>query len=191
MKNLRAEKRLDFSKRASTIEPIVEPIIRRAVKNDIEGIYLLSCKVHQTSYATLIPDQRYNDFLQHFACSVEARRRRYNFYLPKLNDPDWFIWVAELDGKVVGYTKEKRTDSHTVHKQGLFVDSDYQGRGIGSALFKESLVIARPGDRFQLSVIENNTRAQQLYQKYGFTKTGYAKNDFYGARMITMELAVN
>ncbi|HSW77981.1 MAG TPA: GNAT family N-acetyltransferase [Candidatus Chromulinivoraceae bacterium] len=168
----------------------MKPIIRRAVKEDIDGIYRLSCKVHQISYTDLIPEQERKIFLQYFAMSKSARQRRFDFFLPKLDDPAWYIWVAVANGLIVGYTKEVRADDRTIRKRGLFVDPDYQGRGIGKALFKESLSVAKPGDTLYLSVVENNFRAQTLYRKYGFKKTGYTKNDFYGAKMITMELTV-
>ena len=184
-------KRLDFSKRISTIERIVKPIIRRAVREDIDGIYRLSCKVHQISYVTLIPEQERKVFLQYFAMSEQARQRRFDFFLPKLDDSAWYIWVAELNSSIVGYTKEVRTDDHTIRKRGLFVDPEYQGRGIGNALFKESLSVAKLGDTLFLSVIENNLRAQDLYKKYGFKKTGYTKNDFYGAKLIVMQRTIN
>ena len=169
----------------------MKPIIRRAVKSDIEAIYALSCKVHNASYAVLIPDDHRDEFLADFTFSDQKLRDRYDYFLPRLVDPSWYVWVAELDGHVVGYTKEVRTDSHTISKRGLFVDPDYQGRGIGTALFETSLSIARSGGIFHLEVIEGNKKAQDLYKKHGFKITGYAPADFYGAKMVMMELTIS
>lgn len=169
----------------------MKPIIRRAVKEDIDGIYRLSCKVHQISYTTLIPENEREAFLADFSLSEETRRRRFEHFLPKLDDPAWYIWVAELAGKIVGYTKETRTSEHTISKRGLFVDPDYQGKGIGSELFKMSLNVAKPGDTLYLSVIENNLKARRLYEKYGFKVSGYAEGNFYGARLVRMRRTVS
>jgi ribosomal protein S18 acetylase RimI-like enzyme len=143
------------------------------------------------SYTALIPESERKAFLADFSPSEEARSHRFEYFLPKLDDPAWYIWVAELDGKIVGYTKETRTGERTISKRGLFVDPDYQGRGIGSELFKTSLAVAKPGDTLYLSVIENNLKAQRLYEKYGFKVSGYAEGTFYGAKLVRMRRTID
>lgn len=165
--------------------------IRKATADDIDAIYHLSSKVHLTSYAHLVPADQLSRFTQDYSLSERARERRFNYFLPRLNDPQWHIYVAELGGRIVGYTKEVRVDEHTIVKKGLFVDPEYQGRGIGGALFRRSLSMARPGDSISLTVIESNTRARRLYEKYGFSNEGYSEGSFYGAKLVTMRRTIS
>jgi ribosomal protein S18 acetylase RimI-like enzyme len=109
----------------------------------------------------------------------------------KLGNPAWRIWVAELDGSVVGFTLEQIMGDALVQKRGLFVDPDMQGRGIGKLLFEESLKDIPRGATVRLSVIENNHRAKELYKKYGFVTVGYDSKSFYGSRLEVMELQLD
>ncbi|GGQ60805.1 molybdopterin-guanine dinucleotide biosynthesis protein MobC [Couchioplanes caeruleus subsp. azureus] len=54
---------------------------------------------------------------------------------------------------------------------GIAVDADHRGRGIGSALLAEiARVAAGSGcDRIRLDVVDVNPRARALYERHGFT----------------------
>ena len=83
------------------------------------------------------------------------------------------VWVAELDGKVVGFLAyELNTDDKTGEVQLLAVDPEYQNRGIGTELnifalekMKESgmkmAVVGTGGD-------PGHAPARRSYQKAGY-----------------------
>ena len=99
----------------------------------------------------------------------------------ELADEDSFYFVAELDGKIVGYAKLKKNSreecvsgENPLELCRLYSLSDYIGKGIGKALMLESLKFAEENkhDFFWLGVWEYNLRAQEFYRKFGFEKCG-------------------
>ena len=80
--------------------------------------------------------------------------------------------VYECDGRVVGFLS--MIDNEV---GGLFVDPDYQGRGIGRALMDG----VRDQHLFlELSVFEGNTLGRRFYEAYGFRLVGRQMNDSTG-----------
>ncbi len=75
------------------------------------------------------------------------------------------LWVAEVDGTVVGYALLTAT-----WLDDLYVDPDHQGRGIGGALL--GLVKAvRPGG-LGLWVFACNVAARRFYRRHGLVELG-------------------
>lgn len=161
-------------------------VIRRATADDIDGMYRLSCDVHQTAYAHLIPADQRNRFLKAFTYSSGSRERRIARYRQDIDDPRGYAWVAVYNGSLVGFARGCWQDEQTIQGHGLFVDPPHQGRGIGEALFQRVLAQTKKGDTVRLLVIENNERAKSLYRKHGFEANGLADKAFYGAKMIIM-----
>lgn len=73
------------------------------------------------------------------------------------------VWVAEAEGRVVGYARFTRT-----WLDDLYVDPDHAGRGVGSALL--DLVKARHPDGFGLWVFVSNTPARDFYARRGLVE---------------------
>lgn len=71
------------------------------------------------------------------------------------------VWVAVLDGRVVGYTRATPT-----WLDDLYVLPDAQGRGIGRALLER--VLALHPDGIGLWVFESNRPARDFYARHGF-----------------------
>lgn len=90
--------------------------------------------------------------------------------------------VAVVDGRIVGYSRCEGSNlkrlSHKV-EFGICVLKDYWGYGIGRNLLKESITWADfiGVKKMNLHVLEINTKAIQLYEKFGFTVEGVLKND--------------
>ena len=85
--------------------------------------------------------------------------------------------VATSEGNIVGYTigeieimgraDMKRNAGHVMN---VAVQSDYQGKGVGTMLLDELEVrfIKRGASVAYLEVRESNTRAQQIYRNRGY-----------------------
>lgn len=82
------------------------------------------------------------------------------------------IFVYEEDNLVLGYVLIAKSYSQeagglVVWIEELFVEKDYEGKGIGTALFKyvlNNFSVAR----FRLEVEPENERAVSIYKKFGF-----------------------
>jgi RimJ/RimL family protein N-acetyltransferase len=90
--------------------------------------------------------------------------------------------VAVVDGSIVGYSRcEGSNLKRLLHKVefGICVLKDFWGYGIGRNLLKESVTWAdfNGVKKMNLHVLEINTKAIQLYEKFGFTVEGVLKND--------------
>ncbi|MCK4482739.1 GNAT family N-acetyltransferase [Candidatus Bathyarchaeota archaeon] len=81
--------------------------------------------------------------------------------------------IAELDNTSVGYLDVGPEKGRTRHIAwlGIYVKREYWGKGIGAALMREAIRVAKDYGcrRLMLSVFEGNERALKLYQKMGFT----------------------
>jgi len=88
--------------------------------------------------------------------------------------------VAELDGRIVAFSEvgpasmphpDCRPEQAELKR--LYVGSEAQGLGLGTALLERALarMEKRPGPQW-LSVWSGNDKAQRLYRRYGFDKAG-------------------
>jgi len=84
-------------------------------------------------------------------------------------DPHHNFFVAELDGRLVGYAG-MWVEGNQAHIAKVAVTEGYRRRGIGTALLQQLLDQARRLGLAQayLEVRRGNLAAQQLYRRFGF-----------------------
>jgi ribosomal protein S18 acetylase RimI-like enzyme len=101
-----------------------------------------------------------------------------DWYAGKISDWDWGL-VAESE-RIVGFvaTSGARLDQ-------LFVEPEYQGRGIGTRLLTTAL--ARMPPSVTLTVFADNGPARRFYQRHGFRKVGQFLNETENAIELTYE----
>lgn len=94
----------------------------------------------------------------------------YSDYLDKLGRG----WVAELDGRIIGFTYADRQDNSI---WALFVHPNFEGRGVGKALldFAIDWLFAEGASRVVLGTTAN-TRADGFYSALGWVR-GEMRND--------------
>ncbi|MDH7600953.1 MAG: N-acetyltransferase family protein [Armatimonadota bacterium] len=86
--------------------------------------------------------------------------------------------VAEYEGKIVGWGSLrpfiKRPAARFTVENAVYVDQDYHGRGIGSAILKFLLECAqREGHHAVVAlVVAGNTPSERLHRKLGFETIG-------------------
>lgn len=95
------------------------------------------------------------------------------------------VLVAELDGDVVGYVTLHQalplpSHSHVLEVNGLAVDPQAQGRGVGRALVgaAQQEAVRRGASRLTLRVLAPNTGARRLYEACGFAVEGVLAGEF-------------
>lgn len=98
------------------------------------------------------------------------------------------LLVAELDGRVVGYSGTHGDDGELYV---LFVHPAAGGRGIGRRLLEaaEADLRARGRDEVFLWTHDADTRAQHVYAAAGYTPTGARRNgEIHGRHYVEVEL---
>lgn len=137
-------------------------VVRSVEANDAESIHHISTQDSVLPFMVWLPSLRIEQI---------------DSMLKNLG-PNDHHFVAELDGKVVGYvclTQSRAARKSHVGEMYVGVDSEYHGKGIGTALISKALELADNWlflERVELEVLENNPRAHALYERLGFVVEG-------------------
>lgn len=83
------------------------------------------------------------------------------------------IWIAEVEGVIAGFIVV-RVDQQWVDQ--LFVDANYQSRGIGAALLNHAKALCPHG--LTLYTLQENSRARSFYERHGFKAGKRSVNPF-------------
>lgn len=96
-----------------------------------------------------------------------------------LNNDGGELWVAEVNGKIVGSIAITKSTDTTAQLRWFVLDEQYHGLGIGKHLIETALHYCKV-QKYQhvflwtVSILE---AARHLYQKYHFVKTEEKAND--------------
>lgn len=96
-----------------------------------------------------------------------------------LNSDRSFIFIAKLDGKIVGSANFGPVSNKVrlAHRceMGLSVSKQFWGLGIASEIMKVLIEKAKETrfEQIELQVVEENSAARHLYKKFGFYETGF------------------
>lgn len=95
------------------------------------------------------------------------------------------VLVSEMDGVVSGYVRLNQpgpmpSHAHVLVINGLAVDPERQGNGLGRRLIAAALDEARSrgARKVSLRVLASNARARRLYKACGFTVEGVLRREF-------------
>jgi RimJ/RimL family protein N-acetyltransferase len=109
--------------------------------------------------------------------SLDEERKWFSSVLKDIEDGDLVSSVAEVDSHVIGWC-----DVHRMHPGspldhrgvlGLCIRNGFRGRGVGTALMKETIDKCRGKfESIELTVQTNNMQAMRLYKRFGFKTYG-------------------
>jgi GNAT superfamily N-acetyltransferase len=139
-------------------------LIRPAQSQDAEALATLFMRVWSITLAPILPV----GFLDQF--DFEDQKAK---YIERANDPNWILLVAVENGKVVGLVGARDNDvealSYKKQIRSMYVDPDWQGKGVGSALFLQirKELIERNAKNMMLWCITANEQARSFYEKHG------------------------
>jgi len=111
------------------------------------------------------------------AASAEITREMYSEFLLR---PESFAFVAEDDGKAVGYVIGYYDESHFMwdtgrigHVDSFYVLPETRGQGVGRRLMDAAYTAMRKAgaSTVALEMVADNEVAQRFYEKEGFTTT--------------------
>jgi ribosomal protein S18 acetylase RimI-like enzyme len=116
-----------------------------------------------------------------FIPATPQTEENYGWFLgTQINKHGVFIYVAEREGKVVGYTYAGMEGMDYMALRGpagalydIVVDPAYRGQGIGRQLLATALSALkdRGAPRVVLSTAQGNEAAQHLFESAGFRRT--------------------
>jgi GNAT superfamily N-acetyltransferase len=138
--------------------------LRRAGPGDELAVARIHVRAWQAGYRGLLP-AAYLDALR-----AEDRAARYTF--ARLDGPR--TTVAVIDGAIAGFATTSGAELSALH-----VDPDAWRRGIGSALIARARAdLAAAGVvEAHLWLLAGNQRAQQFYERDGWTSDGTRRSD--------------
>ena len=143
-------------------------VIRQGTADDAEGALRNFVLNHaQTDFLTTYPDE--------IGFTVEQEAK---YLQNKADSPDEVELVAEVDGLIVGQAGIRvlgRADK-VKHRAtfGISIDRDFWHLGIGRALTKACIQLAKQAGYLQLELeaVADNERALGLYESEGFVEYG-------------------
>jgi len=140
-------------------------LIRRYKNEDIIAILIIWEKASQLAHSFL--PKKFMD---------QERDNLPNLYIPAAE-----TWVAEVEGKVVGFIALIGNEVG-----GLFVDPSIHSHGIGRSLMDKAKKIH--GD-LVVEVFEKNTIGRAFYDRYGFTQKSRYLHEESGCVMLKLTYA--
>lgn len=87
--------------------------------------------------------------------------------------PDYYLWVAELDGKIVGTAlmhlqhKLSYRCGTAAHLEDVVVDRECRGHGVGAQLVRHAIEIAKAHDCYKL-MLTCYPKTAPYYERFGF-----------------------
>jgi N-acetylglutamate synthase-like GNAT family acetyltransferase len=108
--------------------------------------------------------------------------------IPSLRDGTGCLWIAEIDGKIVGSIGIVPCSNSEAQLRWLLVHPDQRGHGLGRELLKRALQFSRER-RFKtvfLWTVSDLKIATHLYETTGFRKTEEKTHQIWG-KTITEE----
>lgn len=133
--------------------------ITLATKDDLEGILPLQTQIYRIKNLPENAPQVLEELIDANYCDV---------------------FVAKDDNKIVGsglifYLKNPAHERPFAFLEGVVVDNDYRGQGIGTALSKFAIELARNKNCYKIIFTSGNNRADihKFYENLGFIKWGH------------------
>ena len=130
-------------------------------------------------YMVIIRDITYDD------CEAVAEIDRNTFSIPfsvegyrrECDDPKAVTFVAESEGKIIGYANLWNVDGD-VTLNNIAVASEYRSKGVGTQFMEEILQRFSDCGFITLEVRKSNEGAIRFYRRFGFVQVGL-RRDFY------------
>jgi diamine N-acetyltransferase len=149
------------------------PSIRRADAEDAGLLADLGARTFSDAFAA---DNKPEDMAAYLAAAFSPAQQA-----AELADPRATFLIAEIERRAVGYAALRADDgpacvtgARPIELVRLYVAQEWLGRGVGAALMRECVGVARASGHqtMWLGVWEHNRRAQAFYRKWGFQIVG-------------------
>ena len=154
--------------------------IRRATEKDLDAIYEINLVAWNEMSMRYLLEQKYGQVFGPKPANVQMAETVLRSCKSDLSR----VFVAEIDGKVVGFASYSIETERSVGTVGYnAVHPDYRGRGIGTALQQRvKQAFREEGMKFaHVSTLAHDFPAQRVYEKMGFEE--YCRSVHYAMRL--------
>ena len=151
-----------------------EPFIRAAAIEDARAIAEVHVASWRAAYAELVSAEKMAEL------DVDERTAAWRERIPLVGTEGYRTWVAERDGRVVGYSFTRPTEDEDLNPLeiaelvALYLHPDHFGSGVGPPLLARAIAGVRNQGFLQatLWVLEGNARAIHFYRREGWRPDG-------------------
>ncbi|MBY7142779.1 GNAT family N-acetyltransferase [Virgibacillus sp. NKC19-3] len=155
-------------------------VIRKMKKKDIPEVQDVAKTSWNATYEGIIPACIQQNFLKTAYSETMMKRRLKNSVM----------YVAEVDGKVVGFANFTSSSKEgKVELAALYLLPAYQGNGIGTTLLQESMERLNSSE-VHVSVEKNNVIGTTFYKAKGFEVVSEFDDDFDGHMLQTVNMVL-
>jgi ribosomal protein S18 acetylase RimI-like enzyme len=159
----------------------MELIIRKMQKEDIPQVQQVAKTSWNSTYEGIIPLEIQESFL----------KAAYNDDMMQRRLERSFIFVSEVNGKVVGFANFSpvKEDGMT-ELLAIYLFPEYQGKGIGTALLKEGIKNLEGVKEVFVNVEKDNQIGTNFYKAKGFEVVSEFDDDFDGHILKTVRMVL-
>jgi ribosomal protein S18 acetylase RimI-like enzyme len=153
-------------------------IIRALSEKDIPQLRELAIRIYRDTFSVSNTPENMDAFIAK-DYSIESFQKEFR----EEGSSYFFALHNDIPAGYLRLRKNPEAESHlgpnTIELQRLYVDVNFQGMKVGSALMQHALDIAKSlkVDWIWLGVWEHNPKAQKFYSKWGFER--FAEHVFY------------
>lgn len=155
--------------------------IRKMQAKDIPQVQQIAKASWHHTYKGIIPEDIQTNFLQ----------AAYHDDMMKKRLEQSFLFVAETEGKIVGFANYTPVQPDgTAELSAIYLLSEYQGKGIGTALLKEGLRM-KDVKAISADVEKENRIGMAFYEARGFQPVTEFDEDFDGHILKTIKMVLD
>lgn len=155
--------------------------IREMQQEDIKHVQDVARITWNATYEGIIPRTVQDNFLKG-AYGDDSMKRRLD---------QSFLFVAEIDNKVVGFANFSPVKEDGVVELGaIYLYPEYQGKGIGSALLQKGSQGLEGVKEIYINVEKDNKIGKNFYEAKGFEVVKEFDDDFDGHVLKTVRMVL-
>lgn len=149
--------------------------------DDIKEVKNVAKITWNATYEGIIPTKVQNNFL----------KSAYNDERMKQRLENSFLFVAEVDGKIVGFANFSPVrEDGKVELGAIYLYPEYQGNGIGTALLQEGITDLQGIKEIYINVEKDNKIGKTFYEAKGFEIVKEFDDEFDGHILKTVRMVL-
>lgn len=165
------------------ISTMTNIIIRKMRQEDISEVQQIAKITWNHTYEGIISEDVQEEYLQH-TYSDESLKE----WVEKS-----ITFVAETDGKIIGYANflplDHQTKSSTL--SAIYINPNYQGKGIETKLLHAGIGELKGVTKIYIGLEKGNATAQTFYESKGFEFVKEFKEKCYGLEFTTVQMVLH
>jgi GNAT superfamily N-acetyltransferase len=99
--------------------------------------------------------------------------------------PEFHVYILEVDGFLAGFCSLARVDEHKIEMDGLFIDPERIGKGLGTLLWKYAVSVASKAGCSEM-VLTADPYAEAFYLRMGAFRTGEKESPIRPGRKLPL-----